>query len=181
MTSSASGTIAIRRATAADARTLSALASSTFVDTFAADNEPANMAAYTASAFGEPVQRGELLDPRNTVLFAERDGQPVGYAMLREGAAPPCVRSPGAIEIARLYAVRDAIGSGVGASLMEACLAEAAARGHETVWLGVWERNARAIGFYRRHGFRDVGMQHFQLGGDRQVDRVMSRAVRGEA
>jgi len=39
----------------------------------------------------------------------------------------------------------------------------------------VWEHNARAMTFYARWGFTDVGSQHFQLGADRQTDRIMAR------
>ena len=60
---------------------------------------------------------------------------------------------------------------------MQRCLDEAAARDQRTIWLGVWERNARAIAFYRRWDFADVGSQSFQLGGDLQSDRVMVRRV----
>ena len=80
-----------------------------------------------------------------------------------------------AIEVARLYAVRRWIGAGVGAALMQHCMREAAARGHDALWLGVWERNERAIAFYERWGFKRVGTQPFQLGSDRQTDHVMVR------
>jgi ribosomal protein S18 acetylase RimI-like enzyme len=60
---------------------------------------------------------------------------------------------------------------------MQRCLVEAAARARRTIWLGVWERNARAIGFYQRWHFTIVGSQSFQLGTDRQNDRVMARRV----
>lgn len=168
----------IRRAGLDDAALLSSLAAVTFADTFAADNDPRDMAEYIAAAFSEPMQRAELEDPSRVVLFAERNGEPVGYAMLHAGNAPPCVSGPAPIEIARLYAARQAIGSSVGSALMQACLHEAAERGHRTIWLGVWEHNARAIAFYRRWGFTDAGSQHFQLGRDRQTDRVMTRPVR---
>jgi ribosomal protein S18 acetylase RimI-like enzyme len=82
-----------------------------------------------------------------------------------------------AIEIARLYAGRRWIGTGVGAALMQHCLDLAASRGRDWIWLGVWERNARAIAFYARWDFTDVGSQSFQLGADRQTDRIMARRV----
>lgn len=171
----------ICRAGPADAAVLAALAASTFADTFAADNDPRDMELYARQAFGDAVQRAELLDPRNTVLFAERGDDVVGYAMLHDGDVPACVAPQvAAVEIARLYATATSIGSGVGAALMQACLDEAAARGHATIWLGVWERNARAIAFYERWGFHMVGTQPFQLGRDRQTDRVMQRPVRVE-
>jgi ribosomal protein S18 acetylase RimI-like enzyme len=53
----------------------------------------------------------------------------------------------------------------------------ARAEGAETVWLGVWCENARAIRFYEKHGFRDVGSHSFLLGTDLQTDRVMTRPV----
>jgi ribosomal protein S18 acetylase RimI-like enzyme len=45
--------------------------------------------------------------------------------------------------------------------------------GGETIWLGVWERNSRAIAFYEKCGFRDRGSQPFLVGSDLQTDRVM--------
>jgi ribosomal protein S18 acetylase RimI-like enzyme len=169
--------ITIRRATVADAPLLAARAAEAFTDTFGADNTASDMDAYLATAFGEPVQRAELADPRNTVLFAERAGDTVGYTMLREGRAPESVGDADVIEIARLYSFKRWIGSGVGAALMRYCLDEAASRGRRTIWLGVWEHNTRAIAFYRRWGFADVGAKSFQLGTDLQTDRLMARRV----
>jgi ribosomal protein S18 acetylase RimI-like enzyme len=163
-----------------DAELLASLGASTFIDTFAADNTPADMTAYVAVSFGEPVQRAELTDPRNVVFFAERDGETVGYAMLRLGPAPEQVQSAAPIEIARLYSVSRWIGAGVGSTLMQRCLDEAASRERSAIWLGVWERNARAIAFYRRWGFTDVGTQTFILGSDVQTDRIMARRLGGE-
>jgi GNAT superfamily N-acetyltransferase len=173
--------VVIRRATVEDAPLLATLAASTFADTFAEENDPADMRAYVATAFGDEVQRAELADPRHVVLIAERDGDAVGYAMLRDGVAPEAI--PGAftasdsMEIARLYAVQRHIGAGIGSALMQRCLGEAVTLGRRTVWLGVWERNARAIAFYARWGFVDVGAQTFTLGSDVQHDRVMARRV----
>jgi ribosomal protein S18 acetylase RimI-like enzyme len=187
MTSGAlTSSITIRRATPADAARLASFAATAFTDTFAADNRPEDMAAYLAESFGEAQQRAELEDPAVTVLLAEKDDALVGYAMLRDGdVAEPVASARGrgrgrAIEIARLYAGKRWIGAGIGALLMQRCLDEARARAKDTIWLGVWERNARAIAFYRRWGFADVGSQSFQLGSDLQTDRVMARRATEE-
>ena len=60
---------------------------------------------------------------------------------------------------------------------MEACLAWAAARGHQALWLQVWEENPRAIRFYQKQRFLDHGGTSFQLGSLRYQDRVMGRRV----
>lgn len=69
------------------------------------------------------------------------------------------------------------IGNGVGARMMQACLQEAEHMDCDVVWLDVWEQNARAIAFYRKWGFVEVGTQVFQLGDDPQRDLLMVRAV----
>jgi len=66
-------------------------------------------------------------------------------------------------------------GRGIAQRLMQATIDEAAAAGATTVWLGVWEHNARAIAFYGKHGFVDVGSHEFLVGSDPQTDRVMVR------
>jgi ribosomal protein S18 acetylase RimI-like enzyme len=126
------------------------------------------------------VQRAALEDPACTVFLAERGDELAGYAMMRDSRAPDPVGDVSAIEIARLYAGRCWIGAGVGARLMRRCLAEAAARERRTIWLGVWERNARAIAFYARWGFTKVGTQPFLLGSDLQTDDIMARRVVAE-
>jgi diamine N-acetyltransferase len=167
----------IRRATVADAAVLAELGARTFNDTFAADNKPADMAAYLAVAFSPEQQAAELADARATFLLAEMDGSAAGYAALRAGDAPSCVTGAQAVELARLYVAQEWLGSGVGAALMRACIDEAQAAGYRTMWLGVWEHNERAQAFYRKWAFKVVGTHVFQLGSDPQTDLLMERAL----
>jgi ribosomal protein S18 acetylase RimI-like enzyme len=76
-----------------------------------------------------------------------------------------------------LYADPESIGRGIGSLQMQSCLEEAAGRGYRTAWLGVWERNPRAIRFYERWHFTVVGSHGFRLGSDEQIDLVMERPV----
>ena len=175
-----SSPLVTRLAGPADAALLAELGASTFAETFESVNAPDDFAAYVAAAFGEPIQRAELEDPETTVFFAERDGDAVGYVMLRE-RKPPSSVDEDALEIARLYARRDAVGTGVGAALMQRALAEAAGRGKDAVWLGVWERNERAMRFYESWGFYRAGTQPFLLGTDLQTDHVMVRRIARES
>ena len=173
--------IATRPARLDDAALLTELGASTFREAFESSNRPEDFAAYMAAAFGEAIQRTELEDPNTIVFLAEREGDAVGYVMLRERTPPSEVGSDDALEIARLYARKRALGSGVGAALMQRALAEAAGRGKEAVWLGVWARNPRAIAFYESWGFHRCGTQPFVLGTDVQTDLVMVRRIAREA
>ena len=180
MSSGALPAITTRTATVVDAALLAELGASTFTETFAAANDPSDFATYMSGAFGESIQRAELEDPDVTVILAERDGEAVGYVLLREGPAPQNVRGFDVLEIVRLYARQTAIGTGVGSVLMQRAIHEAASRGKEALWLGVWDKNTRAIDFYRRHEFFEAGMQPFLLGTDLQNDLVMVRRIARE-
>jgi GNAT superfamily N-acetyltransferase len=167
----------IRRGTVADAALLSELGARTFSETFAADNTPEDLAEYMATAFNVAQQTSELKDPASTFLIAEVDGRAAGYARLHVGEAEKGVEGGKPMELVRLYVSRKWLGHGVGAQLMRACIDAARQAGHETIWLGVWERNPRAQAFYRKWEFRPVGEHMFRLGSDLQRDILMERAL----
>jgi ribosomal protein S18 acetylase RimI-like enzyme len=169
--------VTIRRSKPDDAGLLADLGARTFSETFASDNTPENMAAYLASSFNLAQQTDELADPAATFLIAEVNGAVAGYAMLRAGKPAEAIEGAKPVELVRLYVSREWLGSGVGEALMRECLDEAQDAGHETIWLGVWERNARAQAFYRKWNFNVVGEHVFQLGSDRQTDILMKRAI----
>jgi len=165
--------ITIRQARIEDNELLSTLGRATFFDSFAADNHPEDMAAYLNASFNPEKQAAELAEPSSHVLIAEVGKTPVGYARLVEAHAPPCISVQRPIRLARLYACKRWIGSGVGARLMTACIAESHRRQCDGIWLGVWGKNARAIRFYRQMKFSEVGTQPFVLGNDRQTDLIL--------
>lgn len=173
------GQTRIRPARRGDIDVLAELAARTFREAFAGDNAPGDINAYVSASFSTERLRTEFADARNRFLlaFLSDTGPPVGYAKLRTGRADANVQGPAPIELERLYVARSAIGRGIGAALMRACLDTARQAGHGTLWLGVWEQNARAIAFYERWGFEVVGDHVFRLGADEQTDLIMERAV----
>lgn len=167
-------TCTVRRAVPADAELLADLAARTFRDTFAADNRPEDMAAHLARSYGPAQQLAEITSTDVVTLLAVC-GEPVAFAQLRRGTPPTCVTSPRPVELWRFYVDRAWHGRGIAGRLMRAAFEEAAAAEATAVWLGVWERNQRAITFYRKSGFVDVGAHEFHLGADVQTDRIMVR------
>lgn len=169
--------IVLRDATVEDSARLAAFAERTFRDTFAATNTVHDMNLHCQRSYGAAIQSDEIADAAMRTVLAEDAGELVGFAQLRWGPAPGCVaaRAPG--EIQRLYVASDRHGSGVARALMDECLASIALRGSDVAWLGVWERNPRAIAFYRKFGFTEVGDHVFPVGNDPQRDIVMARPV----
>ena len=166
--------VTIRTGVPEDAAALADLARSTFYETFAASNDPADMALHLARAYGVEQQQAELRDPDITTLLVEKDGAPIAYAQIRTGHVPECVNGPAPIELWRFYVGRGHHGRGVAQALMDRVKGEARQRGARTLWLGVWEHNARARAFYAKCGFADAGQHVFLFGTDPQTDLVMT-------
>lgn len=160
-----------------DAEALTGLAARTFYDAFAPTNTPESMEAYMSQAFTAQQVSSELADPRATFLIAEIEGTPAGYAKLLAGEAPDCVKGEAPIEIIRFYIDQQFHGSGVAHTLMQACFDLAKQLGHQTIFLGVWEHNPRAITFYRKWKFEIVGSHVFQMGDEAQNDFWMAREL----
>lgn len=169
--------ITIRYGSPADAEALARIAAQTFSEAFGADNRPDDLALHLARAYGAPQQGRELADPAVCTLLAYVDLNLAGYSQLRRGPAPECVASASPMEIWRFYVAKAWHGQGLAQTLMQQVDREAQQRGADTLWLGVWERNPRAIAFYHKTGFVDVGSHLFTVGSDAQTDRVLVRPV----
>jgi len=169
--------VCIRRGVAADAGALAAFAARTFAETFAADNRPEDIAAHLAASYGLAQQTRELVDPHVVTLLAHRGEVLVAYAQIRQKPPPPCVTHARPLELQRFYVDRPAHGDGIAQLLMATVRATVRSLGAQHLWLSVWERNPRAIAFYRKAGFVGVGSADFYVGPDRQTDRVLVAPV----
>jgi len=167
----------IRQAIPTDAKNLAELAEETFRDTFGGMNTVGNMNLHCQTSYTEVIQLGEITDPRMTTLVCEDGGGLIAFAQLRWTEAPNCVTARNSGEIQRIYVAKSWHGKGIAQDLMARCLNEMIKRKSDVVWLGVWERNPRAIAFYKKIGFSEVGSHVFPLGTDPQRDIIMVRPV----
>ena len=164
--------------TESDAEELAEFAARTFQETFVADNKPEDIQAHLSANYGTKQQASELADPSVTTILARRNRELLAYAQVRRSTPPPCVTHAAPIELHRLYVDRGAHGSGLASKLMQSVHQAARYFDGQHIWLGVWERNARAIAFYEKTGFVDVGSTIYMVGPDRQVDRVLVASIR---
>jgi ribosomal protein S18 acetylase RimI-like enzyme len=169
--------IRIRRAEDDDALALAVLAERTFRAAFAESNSPANMQLHCAANYGQALQLAEIRKPGRETWVAEAEKRLIAYVQLRLDAASSIVLGERPVEIQRFYVDASHHGTGLAHQLMAHVLARAAEVGSAQLWLGVWERNPRALAFYRKWGFDVVGEHIFKLGDDPQRDLLMRRNV----
>ena len=168
----------MRRAGVGDAPALSLVASATFLDTYATVLTGADIVAHCTTKNSIATFDAWLDDPATIVRIAEQEPghAPIGYTVL---TAPdfPIEPGPADIELRRIYLMKQAQGTGLGAALMARALEDATAAGRTRVLLGVWDQNTRARAFYERHGFEVIGTRQFTVGTTLHDDPVYARAV----
>jgi GNAT superfamily N-acetyltransferase len=168
----------IRTGVEPDTPALAAFAARTFEDTFAPHNRPEDMQAHLRQAFGIRQQTQELLNPNMVTLLAYDGALLVAFAQVQRQDPPDGILIDAAVELHRFYVDHPAHGKGVAQRLMLAVHSTARSFHARNLWLGVWERNSRAIAFYKKVGFVDRGSHDFFVGSDRQTDRVLVAPVR---
>lgn len=167
----------IRACVSEDAEALAHFGEHTFWGAYGELMDRMELGAYISEAFALDRIETELADPRCHFYVAELAEQTVGYAKIRVAASPEGINPSADIELERIYADPGFYGKGIGRALMQTCLDEARALGHSAIWLGVWERNQRAISFYEKWDFAAVGDQTFVVGSDVQRDIVFRRPL----
>ena len=178
MSTSTGAEVRVRRARAEDGPVLAALGARTFREAYGDATPAAELEAFIAATYSPDLQAAEAARPDGALFLAERSGEAIGFALLDgRGAAPTCVAAARPMQLARIYVVKAAWRTGAGSVLLERCLDEGRARGHDAIWLQVWEENERALAFYRRHGFEFVGTHPFRLGSILYEDPVLARPL----
>lgn len=163
----------MREASPADAGLISKLAAETFFETYAWYNTPENMRAYTEKHFSPQQTENELKEPFTRFFLCYHAGEAIGYAKLRAVEQPPGLEGKRHIEMERIYVKLAYQKKKAGHALMRTCVEYARGNNYEILWLGVWEKNPRAIAFYIKEGFAQFGEHDFVLGSDVQKDYLL--------
>lgn len=162
----------IRFALPSDAISLSKFAAEQFRTTYSTDTPESDLEAYISENFTTVKQCEEIESRHSRVLLAIFCENIIGYAHveLDEGNRRSAFLN-------RIYVDTAWKGKAVGSALLAEVLANVRQQGTERVSLTVYERNTRAVAFYKRSGFDVIGTENFQVGDDKQTDFVMEKSL----
>lgn len=131
------------------------------------------MKKYLEEEFSVEKLTAECNNPESAFYFATLGGTIIGYLKLNVGQSQTEIKDDNAIEIERIYVLKEFHGKNVGQLLYEKAIHIAEQTNAGYVWLGVWEKNMRAINFYTKNGFVPFDKHIFRLGNDVQTDLIM--------
>lgn len=168
----------VRRADTNDIDTLQQIGRQTFLETFSSGNTPENINRYVEESFSKPKLLSELNNVDSQFFILEHEAQVIGYLKVNTGQAQSDIKDHSALEIERIYVLREFHGLKAGQELFDTAITVARNLGVDYVWLGVWEENPRAINFYRKNGFVEFDRHVFRLGSDEQTDILMKLSLK---
>jgi ribosomal protein S18 acetylase RimI-like enzyme len=165
--------IHIKKVTLDDIGQLQKIGRQTFFETFASGNTEENMKNYLTEGFSIANLTSELKDNNAEFYFATLNDNVIGYLKLNFGQSQTELQDDKALEIERIYVLKEFHGKSVGQLLYNKAMQIASQKSAEYIWLGVWEENPRAINFYKKNGFIEFDKHVFKLGNDEQTDIMM--------
>jgi ribosomal protein S18 acetylase RimI-like enzyme len=169
--------IEIKKATLSDLAIIQNISKQSFTETFATVNSPENMEKYLQESFNTAQITSELNNPDSPFYIAFCDTKPVGYLKLNFGNAQTEAIKDATIEIQRIYVLQAFHGKKVGQLLLDQAIKITQQEAVDYIWLGVWEKNHRALQFYTKNGFVTFDKHIFTLGNDQQTDLLMKLEI----
>lgn len=165
--------VQIKLATTNNVLELQKISTQTFLETFADVNSASDMKQYLNKAMTVAQLKLELKNTESKFYFAIQNQAIIGYLKINIGHAQTENFNRDAFEIERIYVLKDYLGKQVGKLLFDTAINLAKKLQKKTIWLGVWEKNERAINFYQKNGFIKFDSHEFKLGNDIQTDILM--------
>ncbi|MDP2687744.1 MAG: GNAT family N-acetyltransferase [Aequorivita sp.] len=165
--------IHIKKVTLNNINQLQKIGKQTFYETFSDGNTEENMTKYLDEGFSIEKLTTEISDNNAEFYFATLDEKVIGYLKLNFGQSQTELRDDKALEIERIYVLKDFHCKNIGQILYDKAIQVAKQKNADYVWLGVWEENLRAINFYKKNGFIEFDKHVFKLGNDEQTDIMM--------
>lgn len=165
--------VEIKKVYLEDIDQLQKIARQTFYETFSGANTEENMTKYLQENLSIENLSRELRNENSEQYFAMFDGNLIGYLKLNFGQSQTELKDDKAVEIERIYVLKEFHGKSIGQVLYEKAISIALQKNAEYIWLGVWEENPRAIRFYEKNGFLEFDKHIFKLGDDEQTDIMM--------
>ena len=155
--------ITIETPTLSDVAKLTDLARTTFLQSHSHSASITDIAAYVDKHFTESIFEKEITDLQNHYRLLYQNNQLVGYSKIIFNQELKWVNDLNICKLERIYLLEETLGSGLGKQLFDYNLELTKKAEQAGIWLNVWVGNQRAIKFYEKMGFKNVGSFDFKI------------------
>lgn len=170
--------IKIKTAKEADAGLLALLGRITYVESHGhfIDNKN-DLSKYIDNAFSVSKTRQDIKNTKNLLYIIYVDDLPVGYSKLVLNATHESVISLSNCRLERIYILNDFIPLKIGQQFLNFIEKKAKELKLDTMWLSVYIKNDRAIRFYEKNEFKNIGELNFLVNGREYENIVLSKKI----
>lgn len=166
----------IRKAQISDACVLAEIGGRTFYDTFRPYNTEEDMQAYISKAYNTQTISLNFENPDIAYYLCLDEETVAGYIKLIANTSIGEAEEK-AIELEKIYVMHEYFGSEAGQLLMNTAIEHTMQHGFNSIFLGVWKENKRAVRFYEKNGFAVFAERSFQLGSRLCEDFMMKKNI----
>ena len=170
--------IEIKIATEADTTVLALLGRITYAEShghFIADKN--DLTTYLDNAFSVAKTKQDLNNSENIFYILFLNNLPIGYTKLVLNATHESVISQNNCRLEKIYILDEFIPLKLGQQLLTLMIEKAKELHLDTIWLSVYIKNNRAIRFYERNEFKNVGEINFLVNGTKYENTVFSKKL----
>ncbi|MCV6630105.1 MAG: GNAT family N-acetyltransferase [Flavobacteriaceae bacterium] len=155
----------IRLASLEDASHIALLGRITFEETFGHHfKDRQDLLDYFDRTFSVSKIQKSIAKPNTVFWLALVDDLPVGYAKLKLHSPCEGVAKNAQCQLQKIYVLKDFLSMKIGLSLQNQLLEKARELAFENIWLSVLHSNHRAISFYQKNGFKQIGTHQYSIG-----------------
>lgn len=163
----------IRKASTESAECITSLALETFRETYGPVASAINLEKYIAANFYPDRVREEISNPGYSFYIAYVGDVAVGFTKITHHAPAKGLAPVEGIKLDRIYVLKAYQGLSIGTELMKKVCAVAKEAHVPYIWLMVWQKNERAIQFYRKAGFVIYETDDFHFADEIHQDFLM--------
>ncbi len=136
-----------------------------------------NLVQYLDKNFSVSKMKQDLNNANNLFYIVYVDDLPAGYAKLVVNSKNDSVASQNNCQLERIFIQKEFIPLKIGQQLLTFVQEKAKAIQLDTMWLSVYIKNYRAIRFYERNEFKNVGELNFLVNGKAYDNIVFSKRI----
>ena len=153
----------IVRASLEDAKLLSVLGRTTFIESHGNSASEEHIEAYVKSKYTQKALELELLDSENIYYIVYHDNKAIGYSKIILNVPNAKIPFQNVTKLERFYVLQAYHNLKLGWELFNLNVKLSKNQQQAGMWLYTWTENKKALNFYAKAGFKIIGNHDFKI------------------